>query len=151
MPGNQLERRDRNAEDRPGTPATTEDEPNKYRNLPELTRDGTPGRGELRRPEDDPVDRDPAPEEGRRKRWEPFERAKTGVEGVKKVTEGAKGYVEKPPPTGQAEVKTDAGPSAPKVNQANPTDTITGGIMLAALTIGAIFKAKDKIKDIRRN
>ncbi|TDC68085.1 hypothetical protein E1200_12800 [Actinomadura sp. GC306] len=70
MPGNQLERRDRNAEGRPGTPATTEDEPNKYRDLPDRITDGTPGRGELRDPEEDPAKRDylePSPDTTRRR------------------------------------------------------------------------------------
>ncbi|MFG2243727.1 hypothetical protein [Spirillospora sp. NPDC048823] len=69
MPGNQLERRDRNAEDRPGTPATTEDEPNKYRDLPDRITDLTPGRGELRNAEDDAENQDlrePDPDRTRR-------------------------------------------------------------------------------------
>ncbi|GAA0597859.1 hypothetical protein [Actinomadura livida] len=139
MPGNQIERRDRNAEGRPGTLATTEDEPNKYRNLPELTRDGTPGRGELRPPEDDPVDRNPDPEEGKRSRWENYDRVNTAFDATKNIIKGVKDLQSKPSPTGQAESKTDVGAPKPEPHTGYATDPMSNGIVaFAALLSGGV-------------
>ncbi|RKS67698.1 hypothetical protein BZB76_6823 [Actinomadura pelletieri DSM 43383] len=145
--GTQVEPRDRNAETQPETPTTT-NEASDYRRLPELPRDGTPGRGELRPPEDDPADRDAELEERRRSRWEPLERLQAGMDGVKKATEGAKHYLDKSPPTGKAEVKTDTGSAhSPTTNAAaNPTDVVLGAAIVATAAIGAIMRTVDKIK-----
>ncbi|TDB88709.1 hypothetical protein [Actinomadura sp. 7K534] len=69
-PGTQVEDRGSNGRDQSGTPATTDDEPNKYRRLPEVPREGTPGRGEVIPPEEDPEQRDylePDPDTTRRR------------------------------------------------------------------------------------
>ncbi|MFG2091147.1 hypothetical protein [Spirillospora sp. NPDC048824] len=160
MPGNQIERRDRNTEGRPGTPATTEDEPNQYRNLPELTRDGTPGRGELIPPEDDPEQRDylePDPDTTRRRdrlRRRTARQANDMSDVGKKMGNGLGKFLGERPP---GPLTTNTGRDIPNIHSPYQPPKLGSGAI--GITIGSIliYKAgqlavtagRNKVSEVR--
>lgn len=149
-PGTRVENRDRNAEGRPETPATTDDETNKYRRLSDRTPAGTPDRGDPISPEDDPADRNPDPEDGRRGRWENYDRVNTAFEATHKVLKGVKDLQAKPPPTGHAEVRTDTTMHAPDTHVGNPADTVGNAIIVTLTVAGWAMQTYRKFMSSRR-
>ena len=143
MPGNQLERRDRNAEGRPGTPASTEDEPNKYRNLPNRITDLTPGRGELRKPEDDAENQDLREPDPDRTRRSERVRRRIGRETEDTIDVGQKlgnkigSFLDDHPP---GPLQTSTGRDVP--NMTMPQHNVQLGNGAIGLAIGAIVLAK---------
>lgn len=153
-PGNQLENRDRNAQEQPETPATTDDESNKYRDLPDVPRDGTPGRGELIPPEDDPADQnpfEPDPERGQRNRWENYDRVNTAFGATKKIIKGVQDLQAKPSPTGQAESRADANTHRPDVHAGNSADIVGSGLILAAAATSMLLQTYRNLRSSRRS
>ncbi|MFS2294112.1 MAG: hypothetical protein FWJ90_15690 [Actinomadura sp.] len=138
--GAQVDNRARNGREQEETPTTTDDEANKHRTLPDLPRDGTPGRGDRIPPEDDPADRNPDPEDRRRSRWENFDRVNTAFDATKKVIKGVKDLQAKPPPTGQAESRTGVSTNQSDTQSGPVTDPVSNGIVAATAIVGGILK-----------
>jgi hypothetical protein len=149
-PGTQVENRDRNAEGQPEAPATTDDDANEYRQLPDRAPAGTPDRGDPISPEDDPADRNPDPEDGRRGRWENYDRANTAFGATQKVLKGVEDLQAKAPPTGRAEVRTDTTMHVPDNQVGNPTDTVGNAIIVTLTVAGWAMQRYRKFMNSRR-
>ncbi|WP_168220947.1 hypothetical protein [Actinomadura sp. WMMA1423] len=149
-PGIQVGARDRNAEARPESPATTDDETDKYRRLPEHAPSGTADHSDPVSPEDDPADRNPDPEDGRRSRWENFDRAHTAFDATKKVLRGVEDLQAKPPPTGRAEVRADTTIHAPDAHVGNPADALGNAVIVTLTVAGWALQTYRKIGNPRR-
>lgn len=141
-PGTQVEIRDRNAEGQPETPAPTDTEENKYRNLPEPVADRTPGHGAPIPPEDDPARRDylePAPERRSRRTdgiravcYRPGDAAKSAND----LADKAKKFLEQPPPKTQPTITKNA-PAEMEATQ-TPLKAGNAAIGVIGLTIISI-------------
>ncbi|WP_433479110.1 hypothetical protein ACQPZP_20005 [Spirillospora sp. CA-142024] len=151
---NLRENRDRNAEGQPETPATTDNEPNKFSRLPDRALARTADRGEPIPPEEDPADRNPFkpdPERGQRNRWENFDRSNTAFSATKNILKGVKDLQAKAPPTGHAETRSGANIHRPDVHVGNPTDMIGNGIIFTAAALGGILSTYRNFKSSQRS
>lgn len=134
------ESRDRNAEDRPAIPATPQDESNRYRTLPDMPREGTPGHGDLVLPEDDPAGRDHterAPERDSRKRRfgrDSFRRSEEALDGVNSTGNSVDSLINSRPPTGQPSTARDVSSEFKE-----PQDQLQAGNLMIGLAGGAII------------
>ncbi|TDC55315.1 hypothetical protein E1281_13085 [Actinomadura sp. KC345] len=150
-PGTQLENHGTNTEGQPESPRTADYDPDKYRNLPEPIRIGIADRPDPTPPEDDPADRNPDPEEGRRNRWENYDRVNTAFDATKKIIKGVKDFQTKPPPTGKTESSAGTSANRPEVQSGNPTDPVSSGIVVAAVVVGGIMQGYRSYKSMRRS
>ncbi|WP_207943780.1 hypothetical protein, partial [Actinomadura sp. KC345] len=98
--------------------------------------DFTLGRGELRRPEDDPADRDLR--EPGRNRWETYESGKTAFDALRNATKAMDDIVQKPNPTGHTESRP---PIAIDNLQKHPnTPDLATSVFTLAVVVGYVAK-----------
>ncbi|TDC97718.1 hypothetical protein [Actinomadura sp. 7K507] len=148
-PSTRVQRRDTNAEGQPETPDATDPESNEYRKIPEIPRHGTPGRGELRRPEDDPEGQDlrePDPDRTRRSdriRRQAGRQSEDAANASKKIGNKVGEFLGDRPP---GPLKTSTGrDSIPDLNAPNQTMKLGNAAIGFAIGTVVLVKAGQRI------